>query len=157
MKKRLFAILTAVLITVSITNAQEKFKPNWENLKQHKVVPEWFIDAKLGLYFIIRKGVAFSDNNSLNEKVPSSLTKFRHGHKDHEENFLPCIRTRETPISDVEWAHRAVSTGLLGEIACLTGEKLKWNPDQEKLVGASAQAKVLLSSNYHALWVLEGV
>ncbi|WP_066630876.1 alpha-L-fucosidase [Labilibacter marinus] len=31
--------------------AQDKYTPDWENLKKHKAVPEWFADAKLGIYF----------------------------------------------------------------------------------------------------------
>ncbi|MBT9188889.1 alpha-L-fucosidase [Zobellia russellii] len=31
--------------------AQDKFGPDWENLKQHKAAPGWFADAKLGVYF----------------------------------------------------------------------------------------------------------
>ncbi|GAA4237925.1 alpha-L-fucosidase [Postechiella marina] len=36
---------------VTITNAQETFKPEWKSLNKHKVTPEWFADAKLGVYF----------------------------------------------------------------------------------------------------------
>ena len=31
--------------------AQDRFTPNWESLKQHQAVPDWFADAKLGVYF----------------------------------------------------------------------------------------------------------
>ncbi|GAF02253.1 alpha-L-fucosidase [Saccharicrinis fermentans DSM 9555 = JCM 21142] len=31
--------------------SQEKFEPNWESLKKHQAVPEWFANAKLGVYF----------------------------------------------------------------------------------------------------------
>ena len=29
----------------------EKYEPNWESLKKHKEVPEWFRDGKIGIYF----------------------------------------------------------------------------------------------------------
>jgi alpha-L-fucosidase len=32
-------------------NSQKKYTNDWENLKEHKAVPEWFADAKLGIYF----------------------------------------------------------------------------------------------------------
>ncbi|WP_343329618.1 alpha-L-fucosidase [Polaribacter staleyi] len=51
MKIKRIAILITFIVTVSIINAQEKFKPEWESLKKHKVTPEWFADAKLGVYF----------------------------------------------------------------------------------------------------------
>ena len=28
-----------------------RFQPNWESLAKHKAAPEWFQDAKLGIYF----------------------------------------------------------------------------------------------------------
>ncbi|WP_430934614.1 alpha-L-fucosidase [Saccharicrinis sp. 156] len=46
-------IFFTAIITLSLqfSFAQEKYKPEWENLKKHKAVPEWFADAKLGIYF----------------------------------------------------------------------------------------------------------
>jgi alpha-L-fucosidase len=51
MKNRLLIVLIAIIATVTLTNAQEKFKPEWESLKKHNAAPEWFADAKLGVYF----------------------------------------------------------------------------------------------------------
>lgn len=31
--------------------SQESYKADWEDLKRHEAAPEWFIDAKLGVYF----------------------------------------------------------------------------------------------------------
>jgi alpha-L-fucosidase len=48
--------LSAVLFIAMLTcNAGAKIKtgpyePNWESIKQHKGAPEWFLDAKLGIY-----------------------------------------------------------------------------------------------------------
>lgn len=51
----LLLIMLAILITGTLKiNAQEengKWKPDWENLKQHKA-PEWLLDAKLGIQFV---------------------------------------------------------------------------------------------------------
>ena len=44
-------LATAFALLAQITWAQHKFTPNWESLKQHKAVPKWFADAKLGIYF----------------------------------------------------------------------------------------------------------
>lgn len=40
-----------LVMTIGALQAQQKYTPEWENLKQHKAVPEWFADAKLGIYF----------------------------------------------------------------------------------------------------------
>ena len=48
-------ILGALIITLTTEiNAQEegkKWKPDWENLKEYEV-PEWFLDAKLGIQYV---------------------------------------------------------------------------------------------------------
>ena len=51
MKNRILLAIVAIMGTMSLTTAQEKFKPEWESLKKHKAAPEWFADAKLGVYF----------------------------------------------------------------------------------------------------------
>jgi hypothetical protein len=43
--------------------------------------------------------------------------------------------------------------GLLGEIAMLTGRKIKWDPDKEEIIGDS-QASALLGRSYREPWTL---
>ena len=49
MKNKIALLL--ILVLTATCYAQEKFEPEWENLNQHKASPEWFADAKLGVYF----------------------------------------------------------------------------------------------------------
>ena len=46
--------LSILLILTGLMNVKEvaaqPFEPTWESLKQYKV-PEWFKDAKFGIYF----------------------------------------------------------------------------------------------------------
>ncbi|WP_158027241.1 alpha-L-fucosidase [Labilibacter marinus] len=51
MKKKLFTLLIAFMAIVTVTIAQETFKPEWKSLNKHEATPEWFADAKLGVYF----------------------------------------------------------------------------------------------------------
>jgi hypothetical protein len=53
----------------------------------------------------------------------------------------------------VEVGHRSISVGLLGEIAMLTGRKIKWNPEKEEIIG-DPQASALLGRSYREPWVL---
>lgn len=50
MKKILYAL---ILMMVSSTTgiAGEKYTPDWQSLSKHNAAPEWFKDAKLGIYF----------------------------------------------------------------------------------------------------------
>jgi hypothetical protein len=50
-------------------------------------------------------------------------------------DFLHCVRTREKPFRDVEYAHRVATVCHLGNIAYLLNRPLKWDPDKEEFVG----------------------
>jgi len=72
---------------------------------------------------------------------------------DHKGNFLDCVRTRAETIAPPEVAHRSISVGLLGEIAMLTGLKLKWDPEREVFLN-SDEANRLLSRPMRSPWHL---
>lgn len=64
--------------------------------------------------------------------------------ENHMRNFFDCIRTRQTPISDVVSQHRSVSACHLANIAMRLGRSLDWDPISEKFVG-DAEANQWLS------------
>jgi len=53
----------------------------------------------------------------------------------HMANFFECIKTRETPASDVESHHRMLSICHAVNIALRLNRKLTFDPKQEKFVG----------------------
>ncbi|MBX3411697.1 MAG: Gfo/Idh/MocA family oxidoreductase [Pirellulales bacterium] len=55
--------------------------------------------------------------------------------KNHMGNFVDCVHSRETPLSDVVSQHRSVSTCHLANISMRLGRPLKWDPAQEQFVG----------------------
>jgi hypothetical protein len=63
---------------------------------------------------------------------------------DHMRNFFDCIKSRGTPISDVETHHRSMTTCHLCNIALMLGRELKWDPKAEKFNG-DEQATQLMS------------
>jgi hypothetical protein len=50
---------------------------------------------------------------------------------NHMQNWFDAIRSRETPIADVEIGHRSVILCHLGNIARWVGRKLRWDPETE--------------------------
>ena len=72
----------------------------------------------------------------------------------HERNFIDCVKSRREPITPVETAHRATSTGHLGGIALKLGRKLTWDVDSERFVNDS-EADALLSCPMRAPWQVE--
>ena len=72
---------------------------------------------------------------------------------NHAANFIDCVRSRRPTVAPAEVGHRSISVGLLGEIAMLTGRKIRWDPEREEIIddpGASA----LLGRPYREPWVL---
>jgi predicted dehydrogenase len=73
--------------------------------------------------------------------------------KDHHQNFLDCVKSRRETITPVEVAHRSLTPALLGEIAMITGRKLKWDPEKEVIIG-DEEASRMLSRPMRSPWHL---
>ncbi len=83
---------------------------------------------------IAGKPVEDLETNPLPE---DALTKAYRGMKpgDHYRNFCECLKTRQTPISDVASHHRMLTTCHLGNIAMRLGRNLDWDPVKEQIIG----------------------
>jgi predicted dehydrogenase len=53
---------------------------------------------------------------------------------NHHQNWLDCIRTRQTPVCDVEIGCRSTTVSHLGCIAHWTGRPLRWDPTKERFL-----------------------
>jgi len=73
--------------------------------------------------------------------------------RNHRQNFVDCIRSREETVAPIEIGLRSISAGLLGEVAMLTGRKIKWDPVKEEIIG-DAGASALLGRSYREPWTL---
>jgi predicted dehydrogenase len=56
----------------------------------------------------------------------------------HMQNFMDCVKSRQTPISDVWTHHRAMTTCHLANIAIRLGRRLEWDPQSQQIVGDEA-------------------
>lgn len=73
--------------------------------------------------------------------------------RDHYQNFLDCVKSREKTITPCEVAHRSASVGHLGVIAIEAGRKIRWDPQTESIKGDDEAAR-LLSRSYRTPWQL---
>jgi predicted dehydrogenase len=78
-------------------------------------------------------------------KLPSS--------DNHQRNFLESVKSRKPTITPVETAHHSAIPGHLGLISMLVGRRLKWDAQNERILGDAAASK-LLTRNYRAPWKL---
>ncbi len=110
----------------------------------------WYGDK--GWIHVSRGGLWASDDRILQERIaPSEIQLYQS--KDHYQNFLDCIITRQETITPAEIAHRSISVGLLCEIAMLTGRKLNWDPQKERFIN-DPQADNYLRRTFRSPWHL---
>jgi predicted dehydrogenase len=96
--------------------------------------------------------ISASDPKILEEVIGDNETHL-YKSDNHYQNFVDCVHSGKATIAPVEVAYRAISVGLLGEIAMTTGETIKWDPDKEEIIG-NARASRLLSRPYRQPWTL---
>lgn len=114
----------------------------------------------MGTRWIGEKGWIWVDRGGF-DCEPKSLAKeiigpgeiHLYDSKDHKRNFLDCVRSRQLTITPAETALRSISVGLLGEIAMLTGRKIKWDPAKEEIIGDPG-ANAMLGRSYREPWHL---
>jgi len=99
--------------------------------------------------------ISASDPKILEEVIGDNETRL-YKSENHYQNFIDCVRSKKPTIAPVEVAYRAISVGLLGEIAMTTGETIKWDPIKEEIIG-NPRASRLLSRPYRQPWTLPTV
>jgi predicted dehydrogenase len=105
-----------------------------------------------GWIHVNRGGLTASNPNILKEEIGPNETKL-YDSRDHKQNFLDCVKSRELTICPAEVGHRSISVGLLGEIAMLTRKRIKWDPVKEE-IRDNAEASALLGRSYREPWTL---
>jgi len=97
-------------------------------------------------------GLLHASNPKILEEVIGENEIQLYKSNNHFWNFLECVRSRGETVCPVEVGHRSISIGLLGEIAMTTGQKIKWDPIKEEIIGSSVASR-LLSRPYRQPWI----
>ncbi len=99
--------------------------------------------------------ISASDPRILDEKIEENEIHL-YKSDNHYQNFIDCVHSGKQTIAPVEVAYRAISVGLLGEIAMTTGQTIKWDPEKEIIID-NARATRMLSRPYRKPWMLPTV
>ena len=84
--------------------------------------------------------------------LPDNLRKVKlYYARNHQQNFLDCVKSRQPAITPVETGHHSAIPGHLGLISMLVGRKIKWDTQREKIIG-DAEASKLLTRPYRPPW-----
>lgn len=72
-------------------------------------------------------------------------------YRDHAKNFLDCIRSRQTPISDLASAQRTSLACHLANLSLRLGRSLRWDA-QRQTIADDPKAQTMLERPYRAPW-----
>lgn len=89
--------------------------------------------------------------NSWTEAILDETGDGRAQFKDHVRNFLDCIKTRKTPVSDLQSGHRVVTLCHLANISMRLDRPISWDPKREEIIG-DEEASDRLARTYREPW-----
>ncbi len=116
---------------------------------------------KIGITFVGEDNRRLFVNRGVLDSYPADLAKTPllpndvklEVSDDHHKNFLDCVKSRKTPIADVEIGHRSATVCHLGNIAIRLARKISWDPKEQTIVG-DIEAKAMMNRPYRIPWTL---
>jgi len=69
----------------------------------------------------------------------------------HVRNFLDCIKTRQTPMADVEEGHHTAVACHLANISLRLGRRVRWDAEKETITG-DKEAAAMMVRPYRKPW-----
>lgn len=87
-----------------------------------------------GWVHVVRGGIDASDKSLLTASFKPGADRLPIS-KDHQLNFLQCMRTRAEPVAPARVCHLATTATLVADIATRAGRKLKWDWKTELFPG----------------------
>jgi len=129
------------------------------NVRDSDKFPNWpFSSTRIevmgteGFMYVGRHGGGWQAYDSNGGLVQSEYG--RQADKEHQDNFIDCIRTRKKPNTDVEQGHYSVLLCHLANISYRVGnQKLVLDPKTESFVNVP-EANKYLKRNYRSPWVI---
>ncbi len=97
-----------------------------------------------------------SQGKPLMEAIPLTKKGEASGLNLHAQNFLECIRSRETPNASIEIGGHIARIAHLGNIALKTGKKLYWDAEKGNFKD-DEKANDMVKAKYRAPWKLPSV
>jgi predicted dehydrogenase len=110
----------------------------------------WIGDG--GWVWVDRRAVETSPANLLTSEIASDELHLPVS-PGHYQEFIDCVKRRGTTLTPAWLALRSATPGWLGQIAMLTGTRIRWDPENERILDNPAAEK-LLSRNMRAPWRL---
>jgi predicted dehydrogenase len=105
-----------------------------------------------GTLYVNRSGWTLTPENGGGKlRIPAQSGGGSEQNGPHERQFIDCVRSRQTPISDIGICHRSTSACLIANIALKTGQRLEWDAQNERFTN-SEEANGHLDYAYREPW-----
>ncbi|MGD0775611.1 MAG: Gfo/Idh/MocA family oxidoreductase [Candidatus Solibacter sp.] len=108
----------------------------------------WYGDD--GWIWVDRSGIDAQPRSVLMSRIRPDEIRFERS-TNHHRQFLECVKNRRRTLAPPDIALRSATPGYLGLISILTGTGIRWNPEQQRIVGNPA-AERLLSRPMRGPW-----
>lgn len=105
-----------------------------------------------GWIWIDRSGMDTEPKNLLRDKIRPEEIHLPHS-PGHQQQFIECVKTRQQTLTPCEVALRSATPGYLGQIAMLTGRKIQWDPDSQRILN-DPEAERMLYRSMRSPWHL---
>ena len=80
-------------------------------------------------------------------RLPANLRKVQlFNSRNHQGNFLDCIKTRQPTITPVETAHHSAIPGHLALISMMVKRKIRWDAEKEVIIDDPEASKLLTNA-----------
>ncbi|MEO8370916.1 MAG: Gfo/Idh/MocA family oxidoreductase [Candidatus Solibacter sp.] len=100
----------------------------------------WFGDE--GWLWVDRSGIDAQPRHVLMSKIRPGEIRFERS-TNHHRQFLECVKSRGRTLSPPSVALRSATPGYLGLISILTGTPIRWDPQQQRILGNSTAERLL--------------
>lgn len=118
---------------------------------KHGMGTTWYGD--LGWIHTDRGNILTASDPGILKEVIGENEIHLYKSNNHWQNFIDSVRSGNQAAAPVDVAYRAISVGLLGEMAMTTGETIVWDPLKEEITG-NTRASRLLSRPYRQPWTM---
>ncbi|HYW46567.1 MAG TPA: Gfo/Idh/MocA family oxidoreductase [Bryobacteraceae bacterium] len=108
----------------------------------------WYGDD--GWIWVDRSGIDAQPRSVLMSRIRPDEIRFERS-TNHHRQFLECVKSRRRTLAPPGVALRSATPGYLGLISILTGTAIRWNPEQQRIVG-NPTAERLLSRPMRGPW-----
>jgi predicted dehydrogenase len=98
-----------------------------------------------GWIWVDRGKIDAEPKSLLDERIGENEVKLKAngGEHGHYEEFIACVKSREKTLAPAEVALHSATPGWLGQIAMLTGRKIRWDASRNQIIGDDDAAKLL--------------